>query len=113
MPLFEYACKKCGKHFDRIEKFSSATVKKCPSCGGRAERMASAPAIQFKGSGWYVTDYARSSSGGKSEKSEKGESGAPAEKSESKTEAKSDGKTPAPAKESKESKKTVAKDTKK
>ncbi len=61
MPLYEYACKKCGKHVDKIEKVDGPHLKKCPTCGGPVERMASAPAIQFKGSGWYVTDYGRSS----------------------------------------------------
>ncbi len=61
MPLYEYACKKCGKHVDKIEKVDGPHLKKCPTCGGSVERMASAPAIQFKGSGWYVTDYGRSS----------------------------------------------------
>jgi putative FmdB family regulatory protein len=62
VPLYEYACKKCGKHVDKIEKFDGPYLKKCPSCGGTVERVASAPAIQFKGSGWYITDYGRSSS---------------------------------------------------
>lgn len=74
MPLYEYECKKCGHRFERIQKFSDAMVKKCPDCGGKVEQMISAPAVQFKGSGWYVTDYAKrsgppssSDSGGKSE----------------------------------------------
>ena len=74
MPLYEYECKKCGHRFERIQKFSDAMVKKCPDCGGKVEQMISAPAVQFKGSGWYVTDYAKrsgtssgSESGGKSE----------------------------------------------
>jgi putative FmdB family regulatory protein len=62
VPLYEYACKKCGKHVDKIEKFDGPYLKKCPSCGGTVERVTSAPAIQFKGSGWYITDYGRSSS---------------------------------------------------
>jgi putative FmdB family regulatory protein len=62
VPLYEYACKKCGKHVDKIEKVDGPHLKKCPTCGGPVERMASAPAIQFKGSGWYVNDYGRSSS---------------------------------------------------
>lgn len=58
MPLYEYKCAKCGHRFEKIESHSASTTKKCPKCGGRAERMLAAPAIQFKGSGWYVTDYA-------------------------------------------------------
>jgi putative FmdB family regulatory protein len=59
MPLYEYECKKCGHRFERIQKFSDPMVKKCPECGGKVEQMVSAPAVQFKGSGWYVTDYAK------------------------------------------------------
>jgi len=62
MPLYEYQCKKCGHRFEKIQKFSDKMVKKCPDCGGVVEQMISAPAVQFKGSGWYVTDYARKSS---------------------------------------------------
>ena len=62
MPLYEYQCQKCGHRFERIQRFSDAMVKKCPECGGKVEQMISAPAVQFKGSGWYVTDYARKSS---------------------------------------------------
>jgi putative FmdB family regulatory protein len=62
MPLYEYECKKCGHRFEKIQKFSDRMVKKCPECGGQVEQMISAPAVQFKGSGWYVTDYAKKSS---------------------------------------------------
>jgi putative FmdB family regulatory protein len=62
MPLYEYECKKCHHRFERIQKFSDRMVKKCPDCGGPVEQMISAPAVQFKGSGWYVTDYAKKSS---------------------------------------------------
>jgi putative FmdB family regulatory protein len=62
MPLYEYECKKCQHRFERIQKFSDRHVKKCPECGGPIEQMISAPAVQFKGSGWYVTDYAKKSS---------------------------------------------------
>jgi putative FmdB family regulatory protein len=62
MPLYEYQCEKCGHRFEKIQKFSDKMVKKCPQCGGRVEQMISAPAVQFKGSGWYVTDYAKKSS---------------------------------------------------
>lgn len=63
MPLYEYECQKCGSHSERIEKLSGPHLRKCPKCGGRVERLMSAPAIRFKGSGWYVNDYARSSPG--------------------------------------------------
>src|SRR5712671_659901 len=62
MPLYEYECKKCGHRFEKIQKFSDKMVKKCPECGGQVEQMISAPAVQFKGSGWYVTDYAKKTS---------------------------------------------------
>ena len=62
MPLYEYQCQKCGCRFERIQKFSDPDPKKCPNCGaGRVERLLHAPAVQFKGTGWYVTDYARKS----------------------------------------------------
>ena len=58
MPLREYECAACGHRFERIEKFSDPHVKVCPQCGGEVHKLMSAPAVQFKGSGWYVTDYA-------------------------------------------------------
>ncbi len=62
MPLYEYRCKKCGHEFEKIQKFSDAPIKKCPKCGKKAvEKLLSQSAIQFKGSGWYVTDYAAKS----------------------------------------------------
>jgi putative FmdB family regulatory protein len=67
MPLYEYECKKCRHRFERIQRFSDPMIKKCPECGGKVEQMISAPAVQFKGSGWYVTDYAKSSGSSKSE----------------------------------------------
>jgi len=74
MPLYEYECEKCGHRFEKIQKFSDKMVKKCPECGGKVEQMISAPAVQFKGSGWYVTDYANKShapsDGGKDSKKE-------------------------------------------
>ena len=62
MPLYEYECKKCHHRFERIQKFSDPHVKKCPDCGGPIEQVISAPAGQFKGSGWYVTDYPKKTS---------------------------------------------------
>ncbi|HEY6306702.1 MAG TPA: FmdB family zinc ribbon protein [Candidatus Angelobacter sp.] len=63
VPLYEYQCKKCRHRFEKIQKFSDRPVKKCPQCGGPVEQLLSAPAVQFKGEGWYVTDYARKGSG--------------------------------------------------
>lgn len=63
MPLYEYECVKCGRRTERIEKVSGPHLKSCPHCGGKVERVQAAPAIQFKGSGWYVTDYAQKPSG--------------------------------------------------
>ncbi len=64
MPLYEYQCKKCKHKFEKIQKFSDRPIKKCPECGGPVDKIQHAPNVQFKGSGWYVTDY-----GGKSDKS--------------------------------------------
>jgi putative FmdB family regulatory protein len=61
MPLYEYQCQSCGRRLERIQKFSDPPPETCPHCGGRLEKLPSSPAIQFKGSGWYVTDYARKS----------------------------------------------------
>jgi putative FmdB family regulatory protein len=82
MPLYEYACDACGKHFELIRKFSDPPVETCPSCGGHVRKLLSSPAIQFKGSGWYITDYARKGQEAKSEGQ------APASDSASKTDTK-------------------------
>ena len=58
MPLYEYRCKDCGHQFEKIQSFSAPEEKECPVCRGPVERLISAPAVQFKGSGWYATDYA-------------------------------------------------------
>ena len=79
MPLYEYQCKKCKHKFEKIQKFSDRPVKKCPECDGPVEQLIHAPAVQFKGSGWYVTDYGGKQtsdtpkSDGDSEKSDKAE----------------------------------------
>jgi len=96
MPLYEYECKKCHHRFEKIQKFSDKMVKKCPECGGPVEQMISAPAVQFKGSGWYVTDYAKkpsspgSSGGGDSGSKESRDKDKKEDKSKSDS-AKSDG----------------------
>ena len=58
MPLYEYQCETCAHRFERIQKFSDPLVANCPRCGGSVRKLVSSPAIQFKGTGWYVTDYA-------------------------------------------------------
>ena len=63
MPNYEYLCKKCGHRFEQIRKFSDKQLRKCPECGGVIEQVISAPAVQFKGSGWYVTDYPKKGAG--------------------------------------------------
>jgi putative FmdB family regulatory protein len=60
MPLYEYECAACGHQFEVIRKFSDPPEEKCPKCGGPVHKLQSAPAFQFKGSGWYVTDYGKS-----------------------------------------------------
>jgi putative FmdB family regulatory protein len=62
MPLYEYECEACGNRFERIQKFSDPLVDVCPACNGPVKKLLSSPAIQFKGSGWYITDYAKKSS---------------------------------------------------
>lgn len=62
MPLYEYQCARCGR-FEIIKKFSDPPLLACPTCGGEVQKVLSAPAIQFKGTGWYITDYARKSGG--------------------------------------------------
>ena len=62
MPIYEYRCHKCGNTFETIQKFSDEPVTVHPECGGEVERLISKSALQFKGSGWYVTDYAKSGS---------------------------------------------------
>jgi putative FmdB family regulatory protein len=69
--LYEYKCVKCGRKTEKIESVSGPHLRKCPHCGGKVERLVTAPAIQFKGAGWYVTDYASKPSSGDSEKADK------------------------------------------
>lgn len=74
MPLYEYKCAKCGETFELIQKFSDEPLHEHPGCGGAVEKLLSAAALQFKGSGWYVNDYGRNGSTGK-EKSKSGSAG--------------------------------------
>jgi putative FmdB family regulatory protein len=96
MPLYEYECGNCGKRFEKIEKVNSASLRKCPKCGGKAHRLLAAPAIQFKGAGWYVTDYARKSAAPESKEAGATEKSAPPASAGS-----TESKPAAPAKEKK------------
>ncbi len=82
MPIYEFRCKKCNAHIEVFQKVKDKPPVKCKKCGGRLEKMMSAPAIQFKGEGWYVTDYSRK--GSKPEKEMGGETGASADKPKAK-----------------------------
>jgi putative FmdB family regulatory protein len=101
MPLYEYQCEPCGHRFEVIQKFSDAPIEVCPKCGGAVAKLLSSPAIQFKGSGWYVTDYARAgktdsaNAGASTSKNESGTSSS--EASPAKTEAKPEPKPKATA----------------
>jgi putative FmdB family regulatory protein len=70
MPLYEYECDTCGHRFEAIQKFSDPPLDRCPKCDGLVRKLQSAPAFQFKGSGWYITDYARKDSGAGESKSD-------------------------------------------
>jgi putative FmdB family regulatory protein len=86
MPIYEYECKKCQSHTEAFQKVSDKPLTKCKKCGGRLEKVLSAPAIQFKGSGWYVTDYAnKATKGDKSESESKSEKKNSKESSPAKT----------------------------
>jgi putative FmdB family regulatory protein len=91
MPLYEYHCTSCGQRIEVLQRFSDAPLRECPQCGGALTKLISAPALQFKGSGFYLTDYGRGGS-----RSSTGESG----KSEGAAEATSGTKDSTPAKDS-------------
>jgi putative FmdB family regulatory protein len=83
MPLYEYQCEACEHRFEKIQKYTDPAPEACPKCGGTVRKLASSPAIQFKGTGWYITDYAKKSgsesgksAGGKSDGGEKSDGGA-------------------------------------
>jgi putative FmdB family regulatory protein len=88
MPLYEYQCDTCAHRFEVIQKFSDAPIDVCPKCGGPVKKLLSSPAIQFKGSGFYITDYARKGDGATAASSTSSET-----KSETKADSKSEPKT--------------------
>ena len=98
MPLYEYECDACHHRFEKIQKFSDPPVDKCPKCGGPVHKLQSAPAFQLKGTGWYITDYAKKDhSSGKSE-SKTSESAAKTEKTEKSEKTEKPAEKPAAAK---------------
>jgi putative FmdB family regulatory protein len=106
LPLYEYECQKCHKRTEKIEKVDGPHLRKCPHCAGKVERLVSRTSMQFKGTGWYVTDYA-----GKSGKSDSDSSGAGKPAAESKDGAAKDSSADSSAKEA--SAKESSKETKK
>ena len=91
MPLYEYQCESCGHQFEAIVKFSDPPLEKCPKCAGPVRKLQSAPAIQFTGSGWYITDYAKKESPGPAKDAAQPDAKTGADgTSETKTEKKSD-----------------------
>jgi len=99
MPLYEYQCQSCDTHFERIERVSSPTDGVCPTCGSAARRLLGAPALQFKGSGWYVNDYGKGNGGTAASTAESKHEA----KSESTTETSSTSESPAKTKDSSKS----------
>jgi len=97
MPLYEYKCQSCGETFEVIQKFSDAPIQVHEKCGGNVERLVSPPALQFKGSGWYVTDYGNGNGNGKNQPAKDGKKEAKSESSTggSKTETKTPSTSPA------------------
>jgi|SRR5688572_4373599 len=111
MPMYEYQCQSCGKIFELIQRFSDEPLTVHEACGGALEKLVSAPALQFKGSGWYVNDYARpkapngGSGEGKGDGAKSEGTSESASKSESKGEGKSEGKSDGKSESKSESKK--------
>ncbi len=101
MPLYEYECTKCHKVTEKIEKVDGPHLKKCPHCGGKVEQKISRSAIQFKGAGWYVTDYA-----GKKPAADASAANSSSDKSDSKDSSAKESKDSKDSKDSKESKDT-------
>ena len=92
MPIYEYTCRKCKAHVEALQKITDKPLVKCKKCGGRLEKEWSQTGFQFKGSGWYVTDYARKGSGGKDEAAESKSDAKSESKSETKAESKAESK---------------------
>jgi putative FmdB family regulatory protein len=88
MPIYEYECRSCGKRTELLQRMGDPPLAACPDCGGEVKKLFSAPAVQFKGTGWYVTDYAKK--GGRSDKSGKTEKAEGSGSAEAKSDAASE-----------------------
>jgi putative FmdB family regulatory protein len=107
MPMYEYECTACGHRFERIRKFSDPPVEECPNCGEHTvQKLLSSPAIQFKGTGWYITDYAKKSGTGTDAKSDASTDGSKEKDTKGSSESKESKESKESSKESKESKTT-------
>ena len=93
MPIYEYQCQQCNERHEIIQRFSDAPLSHCPTCGGDMKKLISSPAIQFKGSGFYKTDYPSAGSKGGASGSPSPESKSPDSQTESKAETKSESKS--------------------
>lgn len=83
MPIYEYKCAECGNHIEKMQRISDEPLRVCESCGGKLEKQLSLSGFQFKGEGWYVTDYSKKSGSGLETKKEKGEKSEKSEKTSS------------------------------
>lgn len=110
MPIYEYQCQACGKRMEKLQKLSDPPCKKCPACGGALKKLISSPAIQFKGNGFYITDYAKKNSPSE-EKKHRPSADKPEPKSETKPEKKAEAAPAKPAEKSEAAAKPAAKKT--
>ncbi len=97
MPIYEYECTKCGKHYEVMQKITAKPLTECTECGGKMKKMISNTSFVLKGTGWYATDYAAAKSSSCSTKTEKTADTKPESKPESKTETKAEKKSPTEA----------------
>ncbi len=115
LPLYEYKCLKCDRHTDKIEPVAGPHLRKCPHCGGKVESVITAPAIKFKGSGWYVNDYSAKTASGESKKpdgtSSDGKDSKESSSKDSSKESAKDGGKDSSSKDSKDSPKGTAKES--
>ncbi len=96
MPLYEYACANCGVHTEVMQRIAAPPLASCPHCGGPVHKVLASPALHFKGTGWYVTDYGRRGNGSKAENRTEGKSGGESSAASAADAASGSGKKPKP-----------------